>query len=37
MPRDSEIADVILHAGKVLTVDADDSIEHAVVIHGESV
>ena len=37
MPRDSEKADVILHAGKVLTVDADDSIEHAVAIRGDSV
>ena len=37
MPRDSDKADIIFHAGKVLTVDSGDSIEQAVAIRGESV
>ena len=37
MPRDSDKADIIFHAGKVLTVDSGDSIEEAVAIRGESV
>ena len=35
--RDSEKADMILHAGKVLTADAEDSIEQAVAIRGNSI
>ena len=37
MPRDSDKADIIFHAGKVLTVDSGDSVEQAVAIRGESV
>ena len=36
-PRESDKADIILHAGKVLTVGADDTIEQAVAIRGELV
>ena len=36
-PRESDKADIILHAGKVLTVGNDDTIEQAVAIRGELV
>ena len=36
-PRESEKADIILHAGKVITVGNDDSIEQALAIRGEFV
>ena len=35
--RESEKADVILHAGKVITIGPDDGIEQAVAIRGDSV
>ena len=37
IPKLSDKADVILHAGKVLTVADDDRIEQAVAIRGDSI